>query len=555
MGDKLKKAGQDYMEKLKRLKTWSGFAVKEKYTPEDVKNIDYQTDIADPGQYPFTRGIYADMYRGKLWTRRQPWGFGTPEDTNEQLKFLIEHGNTGLMVFRDQPTMHGIDSDHPLARGEVGVSGVPLCSVEDMEDLMDGIPLEKVSMTLLCASVVSPVVMAQYLVVAKRRGIDPAVLRGTISNDSIMSHVCYSKEANPINLGIKVWGDLVEYCAKNMPLWHAAYVSAPYNIRDSGIDAPQEIAFGLAIAATYIDGTLRRGMDIDDVARRMSFYCNTGIDLFEEVAKFRAMRRMWARMLREKYGARDPRSWQFKFAVQCAGSSLVPQQPLNNIARTAFEALAAVLGGAQSVFCTTYTEPISLPTKEAQRTALGIQGIIAYETGAALVADPLGGSYYVEALTDKLEEEAGKIMAEIENMGGFSKALESGWVDKQVEEGNIRYQKEIESGERLIVGVNTMTIPPEEDSTPPGGVLRIPPETEQKQIARVKRLKETRDQSQVKKTLENLREESGKGEGENLMPAVMEAVEAYATVEEIMGTIREAYGLSWDPWGIRKSPF
>lgn len=541
------------MEKPKRLQTWSGFDVKEIYKPEDVKEL--EKDIAGAGEYPFTRGIYPDMYRGKLWTRRQPWGFGTPEDTNEQLKFLIRHGNTGLMVFRDQPTMHGIDSDHPLARGEVGVSGVPLCSIEDMEALMDGIPLEKVSMTLLCASVVSPVILAQYLVVAGRRGIDISGLRGTISNDSIMSHICYSKEANPIDLGIKVWGDLVEFCGRNMPLWHAAYVSAPYNIRDSGINAPQEIAFGLAIAATYIDGALRRGMDIDDVARRMSFYCSAGIDLFEEVAKFRAMRRMWAKMMKDKYGAGDPRSWQFKFAVQCAGSSLVPQQPLNNIARTAYESLAAVLGGCQSLFCTTYTEPVSLPTREAQRTALGIQGILAYETGVALVADPLGGSYYVESLTSKMEAEAAKIMTEIEETGGFPEALKSGWVERQIDEGNISYQREIESGERLIVGLNTMTIPPEEDLTPPGGVLRIPPETEQKQVARVKKLKETRDHDRLRGAVANLRESAREGEKKNLIPDIINAVEARATVEEIMGTIREARGLSWDPWGIRRSPF
>ena len=544
---------QGYMEKLMRHKTWSGLGLKESYTPADVHELDYSKDLGNAGGYPYTRGIYSDMYRGKLWTRRQPWGFGTPEDTNEQLKFLIEHGNTGLMVFRDQPTMHGIDSDHPLARGEVGVSGVPLCSIEDMEALMDGIPLDKVSSTLLCASVVSPVILAQYIAVARKRGIDIAKLRGTISNDPIMSHVCYSKEVNPPELGIKIWGDLVEYCAQNMPLWHAAYVSSCYNIREYGIDAPQEIAFGLTIASTYIDASLKRGMDIDDVARRMSFYCSTGIDFFEEIAKFRAMRRMWARMLRDKYGAKDHRSWQFKFAVQCAGHSLVPQQPLNNIARTAFETMAAVLGGAQSIFTTTFVEPISLATKEAQRNALAVQGIVAYETGAATVADPLGGSYYLENLTNRMEEEATKIISEIEERGGFVEVLKNGWVDKQIEEKNLQYQRETENGERLIVGVNCMTIPPEEDTAVPGGVLKIPRETEEKQVKKVKNLKQQRDNGKVRQAVLQLRAEAEKNS--NLMPAIIKAVEAKATVEEIMGTIRMAYGYSWEPWNFRSSPF
>lgn len=546
---------QGYMEKVRRTKSWSEIDLKEAYSPEDVGGVDYKEDIGEPGQYPYTRGIYSNMYRGRLWTRRQPWGFGTPEDTNKQMKFLIEHGNTGLMVFRDQPTMHGIDSDHPLARGEIGVSGVPLCSVEDMEDLMDGIPLEKISATLLCASIVSPVVLAQYIITGRKRGINIAKLRGTISNDPIMSHVCYSKEVNPPELGVKIWGDLVAYCAKNMPLWHAAYVSSCYNMREYGIDAPQEIAFGLAIACAYFDGCLGRGMDIDDVARRMSFYCSAGIDIFEEVAKFRAMRRMWAKMLREKYGAKDYRSWQFRFAVQSAGHSLVPQQLLNNVARTAFETLGAVLSGAQSIFTTTFVEPVSLATEEAQRNALAIQGIIAYETGVAAVADPLGGSYYIEDLTDKMEERATQVLNEIEEMGGFIKGLKNGWVDKQIEEGNLQYQKEIENGERLIVGVNYMTIPPEEDASTYGGLLRIPPETEERQIERVKRLKATRDYEKVKSSIKKLYEAAKKGESENLMPYIINSVEAKATVEEIMGTIRMAYGLSWEPWDYRKAPF
>ena len=551
-----KKIGkQGYRETVSRTKTWSGIELKKSYGPEDLKGFDYKKDLGDPGQYPYTRGIYPNMYRGKLWTRRQPWGFGTPEDTNKQMKYLIDHGNTGLMVFRDQPTMHGIDSDHPLSRGEVGVSGVPLATLQDMEDLMDGIPLDEVSSTLLCASIVSPVILAQYIVVANKRGIGLDKLRGTISNDPIMSYMCYSKEVNPPELGIKIWGDLVEYCAEHMPLWHAAYVSSCYNMRDYGLDAPQEVAFGLKIACSFIDGALKRGMDIDNVAKRMSFYCNAGIDIFEEVAKFRAMRRMWAKMLREKYGAKDPGTLKFKFAVQCAGHSLVPQQPLNNIARTSFETLGAVLAGAQSIFTTTFVEPICLATKEAQRNALGIQGIVAHETGVAAVVDPLGGSYYVEDLTNKLEEKATAIMNDVDKQGGFVTALLNGWVEEKIDEGNLHYQQEIENGERLIVGVNYMTIPPEDDMATPGGVLEIPPETEERQLVRFKKVKESRNYEDVKASIKSLREAAKKGENENLMPHIIKAVESMATVEEIMGTIRNAYGYTWDPWDCRQSPF
>ncbi|WDN89147.1 methylmalonyl-CoA mutase, N-terminal domain [Desulfosarcina sp. BuS5] len=552
---KKKHAESGYREKIRRTKTWSGIDLKEVYTPKDSKPAGYKNKIGNPGDFPYTRGIHQNMYRGKLWTRRQPWGFGTSEDTNKQMKYLIEHGNTGLMVFRDQPTMHGLDSDHPLAKGEVGVSGVPLVSIEDMEDLFEGIPLEDVSVTLLCASVVSPVILAQYLGVAKRRGLDISKLRGTISNDPIMSHVCYSDVANPPDLGVKIWGDLVEYCYETMPVWHAAYVSSCYNMREYGLDAPQEIAFGLMIAALFIETCLERGMKIDNVAARMSFYCSAGIDIFEEVAKFRAMRRMWAFMIRDKYSAKKPASMQFKFAVQCAGHSLIPQQPLNNIARTSFETLAAVLSGAQSVFTTTFVEPVCLPTEDAQRNALSIQGIVAHETGAATVVDPLGGSYYVEHLTDEIEDKAAGIMKKIEKMGGFIKALKTGWVQQMIDEGNQRYHQEIEDGERLIVGQNYMAIPPEEDTLLPGGLLEIPPDAEHRQVARVNRMKANRDHKKLEATIKKLREGVIIGDNHNFMPYIIEAVEAKATVEEIMGTIRTSRGLTWDPWGYRQSPF
>jgi methylmalonyl-CoA mutase N-terminal domain/subunit len=346
--------------------------------------------------------------------------------------------------------------------------------------------------------------------------------------------------------------DLIEYCTKKMPLWNATYIGVPYNLRDAGLNAFQEIAIGLATAMAYIEGALRRGMDIDDFGPRISFYCNAGIDFFEEIAKLRAMRRMWAKLMKERFKARNPRSWKFRFGVHTAGSSLVPQQPLNNIVRIAYQQLVAVLSGAQSVNSCTFDEPICLPTELSQRVALRTQQILVYETGVALVADPLGGSYYIECLTNKIEAEAAKVLEEIENRGGMIEAVRTGWVDQKIEEGALNYHREIERGERIIVGMNAFTIPPEEDFIP-GGVLRIPSETEQQQIARVERIKKTRDNHLVREALEKLYHKAQAGE--NLIPPILEAVKVYATIEEIQGTIRQAFGYSWDPFQRRKSPF
>ena len=543
-----------YYEKVRSTTTRSGFPVKEIYTPEDIRNINYDTDIADAGKYPFTRGIHPNMYRGRLWTIRQGWGFGMPFDINEQLKYLFQQGNTGLTIFVDNPTTAGIDPDHPLAEGEVGRVGASFCSVEDMEEMLEGIPLDKVSLTLLGQSCAARITLALYIAAAQRRGFDISSLRGTSHVDPLHSHYCRGKEFNPIDLGVDTVVDMMEYTAKNMSLWNTPGVNS-YDLRETGITAPQEIAFGLSIAIAYIKGGLERGLSIDEFAPRLSFYCAGGMDFFEEVAKLRAMRRMWAIIVKERFGARDPRSWKFRFAAQTTGSSLTMQQPLNNIVRVAYQALALVCGGAQSIFCCTYNEAESIPSKEAQLTALRTQQILAHETGVARVADPLGGSYYVEYLTDKMEEEANRILKEIEDIGGMTEALRTEWIDRQIEKAAYELQRKIENGEYLRMGVNAFTIPPEEDHTPPGKLCKILRRVEREMIAKVKRMKKNRNKDEVKQALTKLRLVAKKKGAENTIPPLIEAAGARATMEEMLGTIREAWGYSYDPFGMRRAPF
>ncbi|HCX89409.1 MAG: methylmalonyl-CoA mutase [Deltaproteobacteria bacterium CG12_big_fil_rev_8_21_14_0_65_43_10] len=541
-----------YFEKPKRLTTWSGFPIKDIYTPADLEGIDYEGNIANAGDYPFTRGIHSNMYRGRYWTMREGSGYARAADTNKRLKFLASQGVSGFSIFRDLPTVWGIDADHPMAEGEVGLSGVNLTSLKDMEGVLDGIALDKVSVALLCASSLAPVIFSQYLAVAENRGIDIAKLRGTIANDPLHSRYCYGKPSNPIDLSVKLAVDIIEFCTKHMPLWNTNSVNA-YDMRETGINAPEEIAFGFGIAMEYIRKAVERGLNVDDFASRISFYFSAGMDFLEEIAKLRAARRLWAKIMKERFGAKKPGSWKFRFGVHTAGSSLVPQQPLNNIIRITIEALVAILGGVQSLHCCSYDEPIALPSEESQRIALRTQQILAYETGVANTADPLGGSYFIENLTNKLEEEAVKIIKEIDEMGGMAEAMKKEWVDQKIDQAALQLQKEIENKERVIVGVNAFTTAPEDKT--PGGVYRIPPETEREQIANVKSLKETRDRKKVKETIRRLREKAQMGEGENLIPSIIEALKAYATVGEIQGTIRAAYGLTYDPFDIMKSPY
>ena len=546
---------QVYLEKLKRLRTFSGLPVDEVYTADDIKDIDYTRDIGNPGEFPFTRGIHSDMYRGKLWTKRQQWGHGSPEDTNKGLKLLISQGNTGVSLYRDLPTALGIDPDHPMARGEVNTVGTSLCCIDDMKAATDGLPLNKMSISILCASCPAIVLLSQYIAAAEERGMDRAKLRGQLTNDPLVGYFCYSKEANPPELGIKISTDIIEYCAENMPLWNPMYVSAFYNWREAAaLTAPQEVGFGFSVAIAFIEGALQRGVDIDHIAPRASIYAQAGIDLFEEIAKLRAMRRIWAKLMKERFNAKDPRSWRLRIAVQTTGSDLVSQQPLNNIVRIAYQQLAAVLGGVQSITSSTYDEPICIPTKEAHTSALRSMQILAHETGVPLVADPLAGSYYVEYLTNEIEKEATRILNDIEGKGGIIKAISSGWVEAEFEKSIMNHQKEIESEERIIVGVNAFTSPPEEDILP-GGVLRVPMQSGQKQTAKIREFKKERNNNKVNEAIRELRKGAQKGERENLTPYVIKAVKANATVGEIMGTIREAYGYSYDPLNVLTSPF
>ena len=546
----LEKIDKAYYEKPKTNRTWSGFELKEIYKPKDVEGIAYDKDISDAGEYPFTRGVFSNMYRGRLWTRREVTGFGTPSDTNQRLKFQVREGASGLSIIPDLPTSMGIDVDHPLAKGDVGVCGVPMDSLHDMEQLLEGIPLDKVSTSFNESSCSCPVTMAQYIIVSENQGVAQAKLRGTMQNDPLHGRYCGFRPNSPVDLSLKLAVDIIEYCTKHMPLWNTGNVNL-YDLRETGINAPQEIAFGFALATAYMETAINRGLDVDDFAPRRAFFCSTHMDFFEEIAKLRAARRMWARIMKDKYGAKNPKSWMFRFGGQTSGCALVPQQPLNNVVRVAFQGLAAILGGIQSLACCSYDEPIALPTEEAQRLALRTQEIIAHELGVTNVADPLGGSYYIESLTNKIEEEAASILKEIEAVGGTIEALKSGWFDQEIETAALKRQKEVDSGERVVVGVNAYVGADEEKT--PLGVHRTRSEAEGIQIESVKNLKETRDKTRASEALERLYDEAGKGDNNNLMPWIMDACKAYTTIGEIIGTIRQANGLSYDPLDVLSS--
>jgi methylmalonyl-CoA mutase N-terminal domain/subunit len=539
-----------YYEKPQSTRTWSGYKVKEIYTPKDRANQVYEKEIGDAGEFPFTRGIHRDMFRGRFWTRREVVGIGSPADTHERAAFCFEQGGSGLNTIADVTYEMGLDPDHPWAQNEVGLTGVNISSIKDMEILVGDIPLDRVSWSLITASPTAAATMAQYVAVAQDKGYDIGILRGSIQNDPIHFRYCGFRPACPLDLSIKLGSDVMEYCTRNMPKWYYTTVNM-YDLREQGINAPQEVAFGFGIAMCYIDELLRRGLHIDEFAPRFTFYVSAHIDFFEEIAKIRAARRMWARLMKDKYGAKDPRSMQFRFAVHTAGCSLVPQQPLNNLVRISFEALAAVLGGVQSLHCCSYDEPMCLPTEKGHLQALRTQQIIAYETGVTNVADPLGGSYFVESLTDKLEEEALKIMKQVDEMGGMEEAIRREWLDRQFNEEGVKRQKELDKGDKLVVGVNIFTSEPE--TSTPLGVQRIPAHSARQQIEDVKRLKQGRDTKKVSEAIKRLRDDAAKGQ--NTIPAMIEATKAYATTAELLGTVRQAYGYSYDPMSVIESPF
>jgi methylmalonyl-CoA mutase N-terminal domain/subunit len=539
-----------YYDKPQSTRTWSGYQVKEIYTPKDRADQIYEKEIGDAGEFPFTRGIHRDMFRGRYWTRREVVGIGSPADTHERAAFCFEQGGSGLNTIADVTYEMGLDPDHPWAQNEVGLTGVNISSIKDMEILVGDIPLDKVSWSLITASPTASATMAQYVAVAQDKGYDIGILRGSIQNDPIHFRYCGFRPACPLDLSIKLGSDVMEFCTKHMPKWYYTTVNM-YDLREQGITAPQEVAFGFGIAMCYIDELLRRGLHIDEFAPRFTFYVSTHIDFFEEIAKIRAARRMWAKLMRDKYGAKDPRSMQFRFAVHTAGCSLVPQQPLNNLVRISYQALAAVLGGVQSLHCCSYDEPMCLPTEKGHLQALRTQQIIAYETGVTNVADPLGGSYFVESLTDKLEEEALKIMKQVDEMGGMEEAIRREWLDRQFNEEGVKRQKELDKGDKLVVGVNIFTSEPE--TSTPLGVQRIPEHSARQQIEDVKRLKQDRDVKRVSDAIRRLRDDAA--EGKNTIPAMIEATKACATTAELLGTVRQVYGYSYDPMNVIDSPF
>jgi methylmalonyl-CoA mutase N-terminal domain/subunit len=553
-GNSLEVNWDDYLKayygKPRSNKTWSGFDVKEIYTPKDRVGKDYNGTIGDAGKYPFTRGIHADMFRGRYWTRREVIGMGSPADTHDRVKVLVEHGGTGLNTIADITYEMGLDADHPWAVNEVGLTGVNITHIRDMETLTEGVPLDKVSWSLITASPSAAATMAQYVAVGQNRGYDISKLRGSVQNDPIHFRYCGFRPACPLDLSIRLGCDVMEYCTRNMPKWYYTTVNM-YDLREQGITAPQEVAFGFGIAMIYVDELIRRGLSIDEFEPRFTFYVSCHVDLFEEVAKIRAARRLWARFMKEKYGAKNPQAMQFRFAVHTAGCSLIPQQPLNNIVRISYEALAAVLAGVQSLHCCSYDEAICLPTEKGHLQALRTQQILAYETGICNVADPLGGSYYVEALTDRIEEEVLKIMKEVEEVGGMEEAIRTEWLDRVFEKEALQRQKEIDERERLVVGVNIFTSEPETQT--PLGVQRIASESARSQIEETQKLKRTRDANRLKDRIKRLRGDAE--EGRNVIPAMIEATKAFASTGELLGTVRMAMGYPYDPMEIIESPF
>ncbi len=557
MSQKVEEVKETYYEKPKKTETWSGIPLKEVYTPEDVKDIEYQRDIGEAGEYPYTRGIYRDMYRFKLPTRRIISGFGSASDSNKRLKYYISQGFTGLDVIGDRAT--GFGADHPRVQNAVGVGGVSISSLRDFEDLVEGIPLDKI--TVLWRGWCTVPYLA---IMCERQGLNLAALRGTILNGyPVNSWQTYpSPEGRPpavLDMQVKMNVDTVEYCTRYMPSFYCTYIDS-YNIREFGLSAPQELAWVYTQGIDYFDRVVRRGLDIDDFGPRITFFMTSHRDFFEEIAKFRAARRMYAKLMKERYGAKDPRSLKFRFAVETAGSSLTPEQPLNNVVRIAYECMSAMLGGVQSMSPPSYLEPVSLPTEESARLQVRTQQILSLETGVANVADPLGGSYYIEWLTNKLEEEARNIIKEIEDLGGVTEAAKKGWSDQMVQKALIQRHKELESGERVYVGKNCYTI---EEKETPGGYFKNPShdfeEGRGKEIiANLKKLKETRDNNKVKEALYNLwkkAKEAKEDERVNLVYPTIDACKAYATDMEIRGTIREAWGIRYDAFGEVESPF
>ncbi len=529
----LEPALRRHPERRERFETSSGIEVERVYTPQEAE-IDYVEDLGFPGQYPFTRGVYPTVYRGRLWTMRQYAGYATAEESNRRYKYLLSQGQTGLSVAFDLPTQIGYDSDHPLAEGEVGKVGVAIDSLEDMETLFGGIPLDKVS-TSMTINAPAAILLAMYIAVARKQGIDPQVLRGTIQNDILKEYVARGTYIFPPQPSMRIITDIFSYCKENLPRWNTISVSG-YHIREAGATAVQEVAFTLANAIAYVEAAIKAGLSVDEFAGRISFFFNAHNNFLEEVAKFRAARRLWARIMKERFGARQPRSWMLRFHTQTAGCTLTAQQPDNNVVRVTLQALAAVLGGTQSLHTNSRDEALSLPTEKSVQIALRTQQIIAHESGVANTIDPLAGSYYVESLTNEIESRAKEYIEKIDALGGALAAIERGFIQREIQESAYRYQRAVEQGEQIMVGVNEFVI--QEETTLRR--LKVDPAVQEQQIERLQAIRERRDSEKVQSLLTRLR--GAAQDTENLLPIILECVEAYTTLGEICGVLREVFG-------------
>jgi methylmalonyl-CoA mutase, N-terminal domain len=514
--------------------TISGVENEPLYSPENVE-VDYERDLGWPGGYPFTRGVYPSMYRGRLWTMRQFAGFGTAEETNARFRYLLDHGQTGLSTAFDMPTLMGYDSDHPRSLGEVGREGVAIDSLGDMETLFDGIPLGEVS-TSMTINGPAAMLLAFYACVGEEQDVPLERLRGTVQTDILKEYIAQKEWIFPPAPSMRLVVDMIEWCSERLPLMHPVSISG-YHIREAGSNAAQELAFTLADGFAYVEACLERGLDVDSFAPRLSFFFNAHLDFFEEIAKYRAARRIWARRMREKYGAQDPRSWLMRFHTQTAGVSLTAQQPEVNLIRTAIEALAAVLGGTQSLHTNSFDEALALPTEHAVRLALRTQQVIAHETGVVNTIDPLGGSYYLEQLTNELERQAYDYFERIDELGGVIPAIEQNFMQREIAEASFRYQSEVERRERVIVGVNRYALEEEQ----PIELLRIDPALERKQIERVQAVRERRDSAAAETAVARLKEDA-EHDDRNLMEPIMAASRAYVTMGEMCDALREVWG-------------
>ncbi len=518
--------------------TISGKQIKELYIPDDLKNLDYKKDLSFPGEYPYTRGIHATMYHGRQWTMRQFSGFGSAEDTNKRYKYLLKQGQTGLSVAFHLPTLMGFDSDHPLAVGEIGKCGVAVDSLADMEIIFRGIPLDKIT-TSMTINPPAAVLWAMYIAVAEKQGVSSQLISGTIQNDMLKEYIAQKTFVFPPEPSMKLIVDTFEYGTKEVPRWNTISISG-YHIREAGSTAVQELAFTIRDGIEYVEWALRRGLEIDDFSPRLSFFFNSHNDFFEEIAKFRAARRLWAKIMKERFGAKNSRSWLCRFHTQTSGVSLMAQQPYNNVVRVAVQALAAVLGGTQSLHTNSLDETYALPSEEAVTIALRTQQIIAHESGVINTIDPLGGSYFIEELTNEMEKEAENYIKKIDDMGGMVKAIEMGFPQKEVIDSSYDYQRALEKKEKIVVGVNAFQS--EHELIP---ILEIDEQVSNHQLQRLREVKKTRNSTQVKNSLRDLKKAAR--DSENLMPYILECVKKYATLGEIMETMAEVFGKYQEP--------